>query len=460
MLTMTVKEAAEAVGGSYDKDGQFTGVSIDSRNIPENGMYIAIKGERFDGHDFIPNAFESGAACVISEKDIPGAAKSVIRVADTRKALIALASYYRKKFDIPVVGLTGSVGKTTTKEMVAAVLRKKFNVLATEGNLNNDIGLPRMCLRLDDSITAAVFEMGMSGFGEIDTLTNIARPSIGIITNIGVSHIEKLGSREGILKAKLEILNGMEKDAPILLNADDDMLMGAKDSIENPVITYGCDSSAADCRAMNIVQTDEGMEFTLSYEGESLAVTIPAVGKHNVYNALAAFVCGKKLGLDSEQILEGLRDYVPTGMRQKIVNVSGVTLIEDCYNASPDSIKASLGVLTTIKCTGRRIAVLGEMLELGSYGPEGHRQCGECAEKLGVDILYAVGGENAGWYIKGSGEMAEEGKAKLFATKEELSEKLISKIKPGDAVMFKASRGVKLEQVIEALEGALESKAQ
>lgn len=455
MLKMTVSETAAAVNGSFTAEGEYSCVSIDSRDIPAECMYIAIKGERFDGHDFIPSAIEHGAACIMSDRDIPDAPVPVIKVEDTRRGLIALAAYYRAKFDIPVVGVTGSVGKTTTKEMVAAVLRRKYSVLATEGNLNNDIGLPRMCLRLDESITAAVLEMGMSGFGEISLLTNVAKPSIGIITNIGVSHIEKLGSREGILKAKLEILEGMEKTAPLILNADDDMLMSVKDSIENPVITCAIENMKADCRAMNIVQTDEGMEFTLIYGEETLHVSIPAVGKHNVYNALVAFVCGKKLGLTSEQAVAGLKDYVPSGMRQKIVLKNEMTFIEDCYNASPDSIKAALGVLTTIKCTGWRIAVLGEMMELGSYGAEGHRICGECARKLGVDLLYVVGGENAQWYMKGAGEMVENGRAKFFETKEELAKALIDSLKPGDAVLFKASRSVKLEQVIEMVENAL-----
>ncbi len=454
MMLMTASETAKATGGEYSAEAQYTEVTIDSRTVKEGCMYIAIKGDRFDGHDFAVQASESGAACVMVSHDVEGVKCPVIKVPDTRRALIDLAAYYRAKKDIPVVGLTGSVGKTTTKEMVAAVLRKKFDVLATLGNLNNDIGLPRMCLQLEESHTAAVLEMGMNNLGEISLLTRTARPTVGIITNIGVAHIENLKSREGILQAKLEILEGMEKDAPLFLNADDDMLMSAKDRIENPVITYGIDNPA-DCTAKNIVQMDDGMEFTLCWKGEFVPVRIPAVGKHNVYNALAAYAVGRTLGLTGEQCVAGLEDYVPSGMRQKIVHRGGITIIEDCYNASPDSIKAAMSVLTSLKCTGRRIAVLGEMMELGSYGPEGHFQCGEWADKCGVDMLWAVGGENAACYIKGAAKLSAEGGTRLFADKESLAKALIDEVEEGDAVLFKASRSVQLEQVIEKLNEAI-----
>lgn len=454
MMLMTASETAKATGGNYSEETQYTDVTIDSRTVEKGCMYIAIKGDRFDGHDFAVQASESGAACVMVSKDVEGVKCPVIKVADTRRALIDLAAYYRAKKDIPVVGLTGSVGKTTTKEMVAAVLRRKFEVLATLGNLNNDIGLPRMCLQLEEKHTAAVLEMGMNNLGEISLLTKIARPTVGLITNIGVAHIENLKSREGILQAKLEILDGMEKDAPLLLNADDDMLMSARDRIENPIITYGIDNSA-DCCAKNIVQMDDGMEFSLCWQGEFVPVRIPAVGKHNVYNALAAYAVGRILGLTSEQCVKGLEDYVPSGMRQKIVNRKGITFIEDCYNASPDSIKASMSVLTSLKCTGRRIAVLGEMMELGSYGPEGHSQCGEWADKCGVDMLWAVGGENAQCYIKGASKLTADGNTRLFADKESLAAALAETVTEGDAVLFKASRSVQLEQVIEKLSEAL-----
>ncbi len=454
MMLMTASETAKATGGEYSAETQYTSVTIDSRTVEEGCLYIAIKGDRFDGHDFAVQASESGAACVMVSHDVEGVKCPVIKVADTRKALIDLAAYYRAKKDIPVVGLTGSVGKTTTKEMVAAVLRKKYEVLATLGNLNNDIGLPRMCLQLEEKHTAAVLEMGMNNLGEISLLTKIARPTVGIITNIGVAHIENLKSREGILQAKLEILEGMEKDAPLLLNADDDMLMSARERIENPVITYGIDN-AADCCAKNIVQMDDGMEFSLCWQGEFTHVRIPAVGRHNVYNALAAYAVGRILGLTSEQCVAGLEDYVPSGMRQKIVNFSGMTFIEDCYNASPDSIKASMSVLTSLKCTGRRIAVLGEMMELGAYGPEGHSVCGEWADKCGVDMLWAVGGDNAACYLKGAAKLTTEGNTRLFADKEALAKALSETVEAGDAVLFKASRSVQLEQVIEKLKESL-----
>lgn len=237
MQKLTIKETAEAVGGKYTKDGEFTSVCLDSREIEPGCLFVAIKGENFDGHSFVSAAVASGAVCALVSCEVPGVSKdSLIIVDDTRRALLSLAAYYRSKFVLPTVGLTGSVGKTTTKEMIAAVLRKKYSVLATEGNKNNEIGLPRMCFRLDESIQAAVLEMGMSAKGEISALTKVCKPTIGVITNIGVSHIEKLGSRQGILEAKLEILDGMKPHCPLVLNGDDDMLAGVSERLTNPVI--------------------------------------------------------------------------------------------------------------------------------------------------------------------------------------------------------------------------------
>ena len=446
MDIMTLAEAAKAMGASVTGEGTVTGVCIDSRSVTPECLFFAIKGDNFDGHDFVRTALNTGASAAVCSEPVEGVSKPVIMVGDTRVALRRLAEYNRSKYDIPVVGLTGSVGKTTTKDMVATVLRQKYNTLATEGNLNNEIGLPRMCLRLGSAHQAAVFEMGMSDFREISRLTRIAKPTVGLITNIGVSHIEKLGSREGILRAKLEILEGMQPDAPLILNGDDDMLLGAVETLRRPVLLYGIDNTAANCRAKDIVQSCGDISFTLCFEGSEFPVVLPVVGLHNVYNAMAAFLCGIMAGVDPQSAVEGLRGYVPDGRRQKIVHKGDFTFIEDCYNASPDSIKASLSVLASMG-DGRRIAVLGDMLELGDYARKAHRECGAEAARQKVDILLAYG-TNAIYYIEGAGEAV---RSRLYDDKDAMADELFDMLEPGDTVLFKASRGMKLEDVIARL---------
>lgn len=447
MDIINLREIASALGASPEiyPDRNVTNVTIDSREVAHGSLFFAIRGERFDAHDFVRDVIAKGAEAAVCSRKVEGIPDDrIIYVDDTRLAFLALAKYYRSKFNIPVVGLTGSVGKTTTKEMVAAVLSQKYKTLATQGNLNNEIGLPKMCFRLDSSYEAAVLEMGMSGFGEISRLTNAARPTIGIITNIGVCHIEMLGSREGILKAKMEILEGMDKSAPLIINGDNDLLPDGVAKIPNPVIVCGIDCGNADCRAENIVQTENGMKFVINYRGERHNVKLPAVGIHNVYNACVAFACGMLMGITPKQAIKGLAEYVPTGMRQKIVKRGGLTVIEDCYNASPDSIKASLQVLGDYKCN-RRIAVLGDMKELGDYSYTAHTTCGMEAARANVDVLLAYGPEAQG-YIKGA-----DGRIPCtlhFNDKEELANALCSMLKDGDAVLVKGSRAMKLEDVI------------
>ena len=450
MESMKLTEAVSALGAdpSAYADREITDVTIDSREVNDGSLFIAIKGDRFDGHDFVSDVLAKGAVAAVCDRRIDGVPEDrIIIVADTRLAFLALARYYRRKFDIPVVGLTGSVGKTTTKEMVAAVLSQKYRTLATQGNFNNEIGLPKMCFRLDGSYEAAVFEMGMSGFGEISRLTRTARPTVGIITNIGVSHIEMLGSREGILKAKMEILEGMSPSAPLIINGDNDLLPKGVEGIPNPVLVCGISCENADCRAENIEQHRDSMSFVINYRGSRYPVVLPAVGMHNVYNACIAFACGMLLEVSPEQAVRGLSEYVPTGMRQKIVRRSGITVIEDCYNASPDSIKASLRVLHDLECS-RRIAVLGDMKELGDYSRQAHLECGRAAADNGADVLLAYGPE-AKVYIEGADGSVPV--ALHFDDKRELAIKLCSLLREGDAVLFKASRAMKLEEIIEAV---------
>ncbi len=454
MDKMLLSAAAAAMGSTAPYETEITDVTIDSRSVTEGCLFIAIKGDNFDGHSFVPAALAAGAAAAVCSSPVEGAEGRCIMVDDTRAAFLALAAYNRSLYDIPTVGLTGSVGKTTTKDMVAAVLGVKYKTLKTEGNLNNDIGLPRMCMRLDSSYEAAVLEMGMNNFGEISTLTKVARPDIGLITNIGVSHIERLGSRDGILSAKLEILDGMEADAPLLLNGDDDKLREAMEQLDRRILTYGIDAPDCDCRASDIEQSEDGIVFTLTYMGESFRVELPVIGRHNVYNACAAFLCGMLTGVSPEQALEGLRSYDPDSRRQKIVRRAGVTFIEDCYNASPDSISASLSVLCSLPCEGRRFAALGDMLELGDYARKAHHDCGVKAAESGIDVLLGYGPCSC-FYLEGAGDGVE---SYHFSEKEPMAQKLASMLREGDAVLFKASRGMKLEDVYNRVYELLEQK--
>lgn len=444
MEKLRLSEIAQACGGSCNTDCDIQGICIDTRKITKGCLFICIKGERFDGHQFASEAIKKGAAAVMihSEIDIDCA---YVRVDDTSKALLALGGYYRSKFDIPVIGLTGSVGKTTTKEFTYLVVNSKYNAIKTIGNLNNEIGLPQMLFQLDKGTEAAVIEMGMNHFGEIHNLTEAAKPTLALITNIGVSHIENLGSREGILKAKLEILDGLKKGSTLLLNGDNDMLSTVKRDDYN-IVFYGVDKG--DFKADNITEENGCTSFTVNYYNKSQSITIPTIGIHNVYNALAAFAVGYYLDIDSEKCAAALASYKPEGMRQKSVEYKGITCIEDCYNASPDSMRA--GITTLANTNGKRkIAVLSDMLELGDYSEKAHYEVGVIAAGCKIDFLLAFGNDSR-HIIKGAIDNGMKN-AYHFDSKEELTDKLIDIIEKDDTILFKASRGMKLEDVIHSV---------
>lgn len=442
MKPLTFKEAALAVKSETSLEGSFSCVCTDTRKIEEGCLFIAIKGENFDGHDFAAKAIESGAGAVICEKDCELGEKQIL-VGSTRQALLDLAGYYRSLFNIPVIGITGSVGKTTTKEMVHCVMSVKYNTLKNEGNLNNEIGVPLTLFRLEESHEAAVIEMGMSGFGEISRMTAAVKPDVAIISNIGVSHIENLGSREGILKAKLEILEGMKKDAPLVLNGDDDMLSTFDG--ERPVRRYGFGENGLYFTAKESVIREDNVSFIAESGDRKFEVNLPFPGKHNIYNALAAASAGEFFGIDPVDAFEALKGYVPSGMRQRINKKCGITFIEDCYNASPDSQAAALAVLGGMGAQ-RSIAVIGDMLELGAVSEESHYGVGKKVAENNVDMLFTYG-ERAFATAKGATESGV-GFVKSFTDKAELSKELVNTIHEGDAVLFKASRGMKLEEVI------------
>lgn len=441
MEKLKLSEIAPYLGATYNKDAEFDSVCIDTRKITKGCLFICIKGERFDAHQFADEALSFGASAVMIHSDIePNGA--YIKVDDTSKAMLSLSGYYRSKFDVPVIGLTGSVGKTTTKEFTHLVVSAKYNAIKTLGNLNNEIGVPQMLFQIDKSTEAAVIEMGMNHFGEISRLVNEVKPTIGLITNIGVSHIENLGSREGILKAKLELCEGLAEGAPLILNGDNDMLQTVKDE-HHKVVFYGIENG--EIKAENIVETDNSTSFDVAYYGKKQHITIPTIGIHNVYNALAAFAVGYFLNVEPQSAADALGTYVPAGMRQKVVDVDGITSIEDCYNASPDSMRAALKTLSNIK-GNKKIAVLGDMLELGDYAKTAHTEVGKAVAENKIDYLLAYGND-AKFYVDGAKQDGVEN-AFLFDDKEKLSEMLLNIARKGDAILFKGSRGMKLEDVI------------
>lgn len=444
----TASEIAEVTGGRLlGSDVEVTGVSTDTRTIEKGMLFVAVRGESFDGNDFIDAAAEKGAAAVISDR-AEGAGDhqvTVILVDDSRRAQLALAHHHRMKFPLKMVGVTGSVGKTSTKDMVYAVLSAKYETLRTEGNFNNDIGLPRTLFRLNGNYGAAVIEMGMSDLGEISVLSKAAAPDICIITNIGWCHIENLGTRENILRAKLEILDGASPEAPLILNGDDEYLK----TVELPgrrIIRYGRGENC-EVRAEDIIQTADGQEFTLVYSGRRYPAKLPVVGEHHVMNALAAFAAGIEAGMTAEEIVPAFLRYEASGMRQKIEKRGDITVILDCYNASPTSMESSLSVLGGMECPGRKCAVLGDMLELGEMSAELHAGVAEYVMK-NADCAFLYGAEMAHCRER----LEREGFEVHHSTdKQTLTAELLEWLRPGDTVLFKGSRGMRMEEIAEKI---------
>lgn len=453
MKSLSIKEVANACSGIATAKGDIDSVFTDSRKPVKNGLFVAIEGENFDGHNFIDTAISSGASAVMCSKPV-NARVPLIIVDDTREALLKLAAYYRSLFSVNIIGLTGSVGKTTTKEMVWLALSEKFKTLKTMGNLNNEIGLPMTLFNLDETYQAAVIEMGMSNRGEISKLSSTTKPDVALITNIGVSHIENLGSRENILKAKLEILDGMKKGSTIILNKDNDLLRTSQINDYKPLF-FGIDNKNADVVAFDIIEKNEKTSFSVKSRDGVAKITIPVVGIHNVYNALAAICVGMIFNVSADTVNNGLAKYNPTGMRQRIQKFGSITIIEDCYNSSPDSVKAALDTLASIKAK-RKIAVLGDMLELGIYSKKAHRLSGEYAAKTKTDILFAYG-KNSEDTAKAAVECGMKN-VFIYDDAKALAIKLSQFLKDGDAVLFKASRGIKLEDVFETLYPLIERK--
>lgn len=445
----TTNEIANVTGGKlYGADIKVTSVSTDTRSIEKGALFIAVKGERFDGNDYIGQAAQSGAAAVLCDR-LPGSVRAdipIIYVEDTRTAQLKLARYYRDKFPVKLCGVTGSVGKTSTKDMIYAVLAAKFQTLKTEGNFNNDIGLPRTLFRLNEEYGAAVIEMGMSDLGEISALSKASHPNCAVITNIGWCHIENLKTRENILGAKLEILDGTDyESAPLIVCGDDEYLgkLNKEQTGSHKLVKYGFNTDN-DVFASDIEHVEGGERFTLNYGGEKYAAELRVIGEHHILNALAAFAVGIEFGMNAEEIIPAFLNYEASGMRQRIEKRGDVTVILDCYNASPTSMKSSLNVLSTMN--GRKIAVLGDMLELGEKSRELHAGLAELSDL--ADVFFLYGKEMAAL----RGELEKKGvPVTQSEDKAKLTEELLKEIKSGDVILFKGSRGMKMEEIAEKI---------
>ena len=457
MEAMTVRELLEATGGILlggwsHLDQTITAVETDSRAVHPGALFVALRGERTDGHKFIDGALAHGAAgCLVMEEPrelTPG--RFFILVADTMAAIGKVARAYKARFDIPVIGITGSVGKTTTKDMVAAVLGQKFRVLKTEGNFNNELGLPLTLFRLTREDQICVLEMGMNHFGEIDYLTRIVVPDVAVITNIGDAHIENLGSRENILKAKSEIFNYMKSGSLAVLNGDDALLRTLEGTVLPNVVYVGEDHQPA-YEAGEIRQLgSKGLECTVRTPRTEFTVTVPALGSHMIYPVLTACAIGEHFGMTGEELIRGIESFVPTKMRMNVVHQGDVTILDDAYNANPQSMRAALEVLSQSGGTFRA-AVLGDMFELGVLGPELHRSVGEYAGALGnIDALMAVG--DLAWNIY-DGACQSNLRDVIYArNKEEAKALLPNLVKPGAVILVKASRGMAFEEIVRELQ--------
>ncbi len=456
MLTvqvLSISDIISATGGELVHKSanaayvNITEITTDSRKATDKTLFIPLKGENMDGHDFISSAIEHGASASLTERCDVYSSGNVIKVTDTRKALGDIARYYKEKYPVPTVSITGSVGKTTTKDMVYSVMSQHFNTHKTPNNFNNDIGVPLTVFGIEKEHTAAVIEMGMNHFGEIAYLADIVKPDCGIITNIGMSHIENLGSQEGILKAKLEITKNFTDANTLFVNGDDKYLSTVSEA-GYKIVRYGIDPSN-DIYAKDIINKGlEGVSFTAVCKTGEFKVTIHQPGVHNVYNALAAVCAGLHMGLSFEECAKGIEECVYTSSRLEVIQADGVEIINDCYNASPDSVRAALKVLS-LSLKPRKVAILGDILEMGEFAPDAHRALGKAVKDSGVDLLIT-----AGEMAKNIADGAKEAglcDVVSFDTTDLLKEDINTLIKSGDCVLVKASHGMRFIEITEAL---------
>ena len=450
MKELKLTDIINNIGAKSDYNGELTikGVSTDTRTIQKGDLFIALVGEKFNGHSYISVAEKNGAAAVICSQEVE-TSLPVLMVDDTLLALHRLAAYYRTLLDIKVVAVTGSNGKTTTRDMIKTVLSSKYKVFSTDKNFNNEIGLPKSVLQLDDSFDIAVLEMGMNHLGEISRLTNIAKPDVAVITNVGKAHIGNLGSQENILKAKLEILEGLNKDGLLILNGDDKLLSTA-DTKDFKKEFIGIDAENPALKAFDLVSESGKTEFFVKYKGKEAGGFIPVLGKYNVLNSLEAMLCGLHFGIDLEAAFSALGSYQSVSMRCESEDINSITFVKDYYNSSPDSARVALETLSSYTKGGKKIALLGEMLELGEFSEKEHFNLGKMCEKNKIDFAFFIGDD----YKAFSSGMPNNSRSFPKEEKEKMIEEIkafSNELSAGDAVLVKGSRGMKMEEVFEAL---------
>lgn len=445
MRNMTLAQAAAACGGKlcgrYDENSPLGRIVIDSRAVEPGDLFAAYKGERVDGHDYIAAALDKGAACCVAQRIPEGETRPILLVEDVQRALEQIAEAYRTTLSLPIVGITGSVGKTSAKEMIASVLEQRFRVLKTDKNLNNQIGVPMTVSRIEPEHQAAVVEMGISGFGEMRLLSRIVRPTVAVFTVIGHAHLEFLHDRQGVFRAKTEMLEYMDEEGVVLVNGDDDLLRQL--SCKQKLYRFGL-GEGNEIRAVDVCPDENGRtNCRICHDGRSFPVRIPAYGQHMVYAALEGAAVGLVLGLTEEEIAAGIAGYETVGRRSAVTDTGKITLVDDSYNANPDSVKC--GVDSLLRLPGRHVCILGDMLELGEEEEAMHRDVGAYAASRGVDLVLSSGRLGAA-IAEGAGEHGH-----WFASVDELNRALPELIREGDRVLVKASRGMRFERIAEAL---------
>lgn len=461
MINMTLDRIALACNGQLfhteNYDGRETaGIVLDSRRVQKDYLFVATVGERADGHSFIPEVYEKGALAVLCEKAPVEPAGPYILVENSLEAMKDIAAWYRRQLQVKVVGITGSVGKTSTKEFISSVLAQKYQVLKTEGNYNNEIGLPLTIFKIREEHEVAVLEMGISDFGEMHRLSRIAKPDIAVITNIGQCHLENLGDRAGVLKAKTEIFDYMEDTGRVCINGDDDMLSTIGEVKGHKPIRFGLgDPSTGTSQSLPEVYASDikslglfGSTCTIHIEGNSLHTKVPLPGGHMILNALAATAVGNLLGLTGEEIIAGIEAVKPTGGRSNIIRHENYTVIDDCYNANPVSMKAAIDLLTTADT--RKVAILGDMGELGEGENSLHHEIGTYAASKRVDLLVCVGKLSKNMYA-GAKEASIHGSQYYYETRDALIAALPDLVKADDTILVKASHFMGFEHVVTAL---------
>ena len=456
MIEMKIEECLRAIGGKNSSgvgDEFFRGVSIDSRTLKKGELFVCIQGDRFDGHNFIKEAQDKQAAAIVLSEEsemgrVRGKTPVVIRVKNTLKALQELALFYRKKMPVKVIGITGTNGKSTTKEMTAAITEKKFKTIKTKGNLNNHIGLPLNIFDLSKTDEIAVMEMGMSAAGEIKRLAEIAKPEIGVVTNISEGHLVHLKTLKKVQAAKGELFDSLSEKETAIVNADDPLVLELAKSVRAKVITYGI-YKGADIKAENICPMDrEGFKLSVNFSGKNIPMCIPFLGECNIYNALAAIATSWSLGIAPDDIKQGLMAAKLLANRFEVSEHRGVTIINDSYNANPRSMKEALKILAKYKCKGRRFFIVGEMLELGDLSKPAHKALGVDVAKYSIDYLVTVG-DLSSHVAKSAVASGMNKKNTAIASGHECAVAFIKKhSRSGDCLLVKGSRGSKMEEVV------------